>query len=120
MSVLIIDSSRAIVKRMKELLSDSINARPIHKAASYKQAVTLFNKTKPGIVVLDMNLPANQSFEMITFIKKTKPDTAIIVLSMHEDKKIQKQCTALGIEYFFDKYHDFEKIPGTIDFITGD
>ncbi|MEP6846681.1 MAG: hypothetical protein ABI861_11780, partial [Panacibacter sp.] len=48
-------------------------------------------------------------------IKETGIKTSVIVLSIHIDGAIQEQCKALGADYFFDKYYDFEKIPATLN-----
>jgi len=65
----------------------------------------------PDVVILDLNLQQTLAYELIKMIHSKYIKMKIIVLSIHIEKEIQKQCMNLGASYFFDKYHEFEKIP---------
>jgi len=118
MKVLIVDSSIQIVERLKEMVSEAERLVAIHKAVSYKEATDVFLETKPDVVVLDLGLPANRSFDLIWEMKNASPAATIIILSIHTDIPTQEQCHSLGADFFFDKYNDFEKITGLINTIA--
>ena len=118
MTVLIVDSSTAIIERLASLISETGNVKTILKAETGKAVTELLKVSKPDVVLLDIGLPGNKSFDLIWEIKKSNAATAVIVLSIHTNVHMEEQCNSLGADYFFDKYHEFEKIPGVINSIA--
>jgi DNA-binding NarL/FixJ family response regulator len=116
--ILIVDSSMQIIIRLEEILLISVNITAFYRADSYEKAILFFKVNNPGVVLLDIGMPRNESFKLLKEIRQTGSKTCIIVLSIHIDKDIQEQCKLLGADFFLDKYHEFEKIPGIIDTIT--
>ncbi|MEP7237596.1 MAG: response regulator [Ferruginibacter sp.] len=116
MQVLIVDNSLLIIHRLEELLSETANISRMYRAAFYKEALELFMLNKPDIVVLDIGLPQNASYQLLKEIKKANPETVVIILSIHIDEYTQQQCSILGADFFFDKYHEYEKISEVINF----
>lgn len=119
MLVLIVDGSIQIIERIGEMLSESNNATAINSAISYQEAITLFKKNKPSVVLLDGYLPQNLSLKLLREIKQTGYKTAVIVLSINVDDYIKEQYMLQGADYLLDKYHEFEKIPIVINAIAG-
>ena len=115
MLVLIVDSSVQIIDRLEDLLLDAKNITHIHRAASYKEAKKLFKENTHDAVMLDIDLPENQSFKLLKEIKKTAKNTCVIILSTCIDNYILEHCKSLEADFFLDKYYDFEKICGVID-----
>ena len=118
MLILIVDSSILIIERLEEIISGTKNITTIHKAVSYEQAKKLFNKNKHDVVLLDIDLPGNESLKFLKEIKKTGGGTCVIILFSHSDNYIQEQWKYLGADIFFDKYYDFEKISSVIDNVS--
>jgi DNA-binding NarL/FixJ family response regulator len=114
MQVLIVDNSIQIIERLEEILFEAGNIAAIHKASSYEEAKKLFKENKYDAVLLDNDLPGNESLKLLKEIKKTGEKTCIIILFTHMDNYIQEQCKYLGVDFFLDKYCDFEKIYGVI------
>ncbi|SRR5258705_10929958 len=114
MLILIVDSSILISERLEEIISEGKNITAIHRALSYKEAKNLFNQNRHDAVLLDIDLPENQSLKLLSEIKKASGETCVIVLSIHMDNYIQERCKSLGADFFFDKHHDFGKISGLL------
>lgn len=118
MHVLIIDSSVQILERLKELLSEEKSISKIDKVVSYDGAKHFIRKSNSSVVLLDSGLPGNGTIKIIKEIKKSGSKTKIIVLANRIDESIQRKCKSLGVDFFFDKYHEFQKIPGVIKTIA--
>jgi len=115
MKVLIVDSSSAIISRLKELLAELDTIKKIYDATKCKNAMALVKKHKPDIVLLDINLPKNESFDCLSEIKKLHNATVFIALANRGSSEVDAVKFKLkGVEFFFDKYHEFEKIPQAI------
>lgn len=118
MKVAIFDSSADIIERLKELVSESNYVQTIVYAGNYDDALKVVSETLPEVVILDLNLQQGLAYELIKKIHHNYKSIIIIVLSIHIEKEIQKQCLSLGASYFFDKYHEFEKIPDLLNTIA--
>ncbi len=118
MKILIVDSSTEIIQRLKELLQDIDEIVSIYSTTFSSKAATLFEDSKPDVVLLDLNLPGNQSIDFLKLINATPKSALVIGLFIHLDQLLQNQFNKIGIDYLIDKYDDFEKIPGIINSIV--
>ena len=117
MNVLIADSSAGILARLSDIITfKTINAI-IYNAKNFETALRLFTESKPSTVLLGMNLPGNQSIELLRAIKKTGHNTSIIILSIYINNAMIEECRQLGATVFLDKFLEFEKIPEHINAI---
>ncbi len=117
MNVLIADSSVGILARLSDIITfKTINAI-IYTAKNFETALRLFTESKPSTVLLGMNLPHNQSMELLREIKKTGYNTNIIILSIYMNNAMVEECKQLGATVFLDKFLEFEKIPDHINAI---
>ena len=120
MVVLVVDSSVFIIERWQHILSEAEYITAVYGAVSYKDAARLFKEIKPDVVLLDNGLPGNMSVDLLNEFKATSADTPVIILANSIDHQMQVKYKSLGANFYFDKYNDFEKIPGIINNIVVD
>ena len=111
MDILIADSSAKIVERLADIITFKINTAVVYTAYNFEKALLLFKENRPSAVLLGMNLPGNQSIELLRAMKKTGHHTSIIILSIYINNSLIKECKQLGATVFLDKFLEFEKIP---------
>lgn len=111
MIVLVIDSSPLFIERWQLMLSEMNCVRVVYGAVSYKDALKLFKELQPRVVLLDTNLPANRSIDLLAEMKANLSATTVIIVADRVDEHTQQQFSANGADFFFDKYYEFEKIP---------
>jgi DNA-binding NarL/FixJ family response regulator len=117
MQVLIVDSSIRVIERLVGIISAAENITAIHRAVSYEEAKKLFKDNKYDTVLLDIDLPGNDSLKLLKEIKKADEKTFVIILSTPIDNYLEEECKSMGADFFFDKYNDFKKIQEVIDSI---
>ena len=120
MEILIVDNSQMISARLETMISVAISTAIIYQATSYKEAIKFFAEKKIGVLVLDTGLPLNGSVNLLQEIKAKNIQTAVIILSIRIDTLTRQKFAAAGADFFFDKYHEFEKITGVINSIAID
>ena len=120
MRVLIVDSSRLIIERLKLMLSETENIIGAYGAVSYKEGISFLSEIKLDVVLIDSGLPGNECTDLVKEIKGVNSNTQVIVLINGEDQHLQIKCKSIGADFFFDKYHEFEKIPEAINRIAND
>jgi DNA-binding NarL/FixJ family response regulator len=102
------------------MLLENGNITAVHGAVSSRDAVTILNEIKPDVVLADSGLPNNECIELLNEIKESGLNIRVIVLFSNEEVHFQKKYTSFGNHLFFDKYHEFEKIPGAVNQPAGD
>ena len=118
MVISIFDNSIDIINRLKELVAEAEQVSSIQYATNYPDALEMVKSIKPDIILLDINFHNKNPYDLLKHIKTQFSLTIVIVLSIHIDEKIQSQCDMLGADYFFDKYYEFDKIPGVLNSIA--
>ncbi len=118
MNVLVIDKSALISERLVVLVKDAENIEAVYTASAYAEAILIMEQVRPDIVLLDMNMPALRSIDIVKKIKKDHRTAALIVLFNHVNEIKKQYCDFLGVHFIFDKYHDIEKIIPAINSLT--
>lgn len=114
MQVLILENSKQITQRLIELISETIKDITFLKASSYGEALYFLRECNPGVLLLDLKYPGNSSLELMKKINGSVNKPLIIALSSEVEELNLKQCHEHGVDFIFDKYADFEKIPNVI------
>jgi DNA-binding NarL/FixJ family response regulator len=110
MLVLIVDSSIQIIDRLEQIISEIEGITLIHRAFSYEEAKKLYRENRHAIVILDIDLPDENSLKLLAEIKMTENKTRIIGLFSYPDDYLFAKCKFYGVDPFIDKYYDFEKL----------
>lgn len=75
------------------------------------QAVNLFLKTKPDVVIMDVQMPNLSGFEATVRILEEDPEAVVILTSMQADAGYSAVATQAGAKGFVPKRHlDAESI----------
>ena len=85
MKVLIVEDHPIVRNGLRRLLAAE-GELEIREAANGKEALSVFREQRPGLVILDLNLPGIGGLEVIARLKIADPNARILVLSMHDDE----------------------------------
>ena len=114
MRILIIERSEEIIQRLEQLVTDTSHEAVVDYAVSYSEALACVRKPAIDIILIDIKLAKTSSFELLKTIKKVNDKAVIVILFHILDEYIVRQCKAHGVDYMFDKYDEFEKIPSLV------
>lgn len=114
LKVLIVDDSAIIVKRLLNILFEINDVDCVGHASRYADAIRLMEKSKPDVVLLDIQLPKKNGVEVLVSIKSKYKKVKVVMLSNVSGKQYKKLCFESGCDYFLDKSTEFEKIEGTL------
>ncbi|MEJ2166009.1 MAG: hybrid sensor histidine kinase/response regulator [Desulfobacterales bacterium] len=82
-TILLVDDEAGIRKVLAISLQDS--GYEVHTAANGADALRLFKKIEPPIVLTDIKMPDMDGIELLRKIKKVSPDTEVIMFTGHGD-----------------------------------
>jgi signal transduction histidine kinase len=111
--VLIIDDEPSVLEGLKEFLEDE--DYEVHLARDGREALRLFQKVEPDLVVTDLRMPGMSGMEVIRRIKKLKRNTAVIVITGYGSLKTAVDAIRLSVFDFIDKPIDLDQLKGTLD-----
>ena len=99
-TVLLAEDHMVVREGFRKLLEAEDDIEVIGEAQTGRQAVELTRKLRPAVVVMDIAMPLLNGLEATRQIRKTFPDTKVIILSAHSDDAYVDQAIAIGAAGF--------------------
>ncbi len=85
--VLIADDHKIMLAGLRSLLEKQTDIEVVGEADNGRKAVQMAHEKKPDVIVMDVSMPDLNGIEATTQISESLPETRIIALSMHSDKR---------------------------------
>ncbi len=100
-TILLVDDEEGIRKVLGISLEDS--GYNVLKAENGEQALELFQRHRPQIVLTDIKMPGMDGIALLKAIKKESPDTEVIMITGHGDMELAIQSLKLEATDFVTK-----------------
>jgi len=98
-TTLIVDDHQLVLDGIKLMLESSEDIEVVAEAHNGQEAIDYITVNDVDVVVMDLNMPIVNGVDACKTIKKTKPNTKVLILSMiSENKMVQRlmKCGANG------------------------
>ncbi len=92
----LLTDDEAHIRKFLGLVLKRLGNPVIIEAANGQEAVTLYEKHKPDLVLLDVNMPVMDGVQALTQIRKHDPEALIIMLTSLTNRQTVEQCASLG------------------------
>ncbi len=96
MRLLLTDDHTLFRQGLRTLLDAEYDMQVVGEAQEGGEAVAKAAELKPDIVLMDIGMPGLGSFEAVRQIRKHRPETKVMFLSMYDDEDYLQQCLAVG------------------------
>ncbi|MCC4116300.1 response regulator [Aromatoleum toluclasticum] len=114
MKLLIVDDSNIIRSKIARALG-SRNLEVVGLARNGNEAVSLFARTRPDVVTMDLTMPEMDGIECIRRLLELNPDTLILVVSALADKATAIEALKLGAQGFLCKPFSEEDLAEAVE-----
>jgi two-component system response regulator NreC len=84
--IMLADDHTLFRQGIRTLISVESDMEVIGEAATGSDAVEKANEIKPDVVLMDIGMPGLSSFEATRQIKKNRPETKVLFLTMYDDE----------------------------------
>jgi two-component system, NarL family, nitrate/nitrite response regulator NarL len=85
--LLLVDDHALVREGIRSSLVHFPSIQPVGEAANGKEALRKCRELKPDVVLMDINMPEMSGLDATPLIRKSFPDTKIIVLTVHDNKE---------------------------------
>ena len=95
-TVLLADDHTIVLQGLAKLLEGEPNIRVVGEAHNGREAVNKVEELKPDVIVMDIAMPILNGIEATRQIKKIRPQSKVIILSMHSHDRFINELFSLG------------------------
>jgi DNA-binding NarL/FixJ family response regulator len=95
-TVLLVDDHALVRRGFRRLLEDDRDIEVIGEASDGEQAIALAGSLKPQVIVMDCAMPGASGLTATRQILADRPETAILMLSMHSEDTLVRQAIDAG------------------------
>ena len=100
MRVLICDDHTLIRAGLRRLVEAFDGVEVVGEAANADEVVIRTRDVVPDVVLLDLSMPGRNGFEALDELRRVAPDTAVVIMSMHDDTAHVREALARGARGF--------------------
>lgn len=94
--ILLTDDHTLFRQGIRTLLSAESDIEVVGEAANGSESVEQIQSLRPDIVLMDIGMTGLSSFEATRQIKKARPETKILFLTMYDDEDYLVECMEVG------------------------
>ncbi len=94
--VVLTDDHTLFRQGIKTLLAAEPDLEVVGEAADASQAVDLARQLRPDLVLMDIGMNGLSSFEATRLIRKERPETRVVFLSMYDDEDYLAEGMEIG------------------------
>jgi DNA-binding NarL/FixJ family response regulator len=96
LTVLLVDDHALVRRGFKRILEDDPEIEVVGEASDGDEALQVAARTRPAVVVMDCALPGVSGLDATRRILQARPETAILMLSMHSEDTLVRQALDAG------------------------
>lgn len=95
-TVLLADDHHLVRRGFRRILEDDPDLTVVGEASDGDEAVRMATELRPAVVVMDAAMPGTSGLVATRRILERRPDTAVLMLSMHAEATLVSQAMAAG------------------------
>lgn len=112
--ILVADDHKIVLDGLKALIEAEAEMEVVALATNGREAVKLARREKPDIVIIDVAMPDLNGLEAMRQILSESPQTKVIALSMHSDRRYVTGMLSAGASGYILKHCAFEELAQAI------
>ena len=109
--ILIVDDASFMRTLLKDIIKSNGLASEIFEAADGIEGVKAYQKVKPDLVTMDVNMPRADGIQALRAILKINPSAKIVMITSVEEKHIVQDAIKLGARDYVVKPFDRSNVP---------
>jgi DNA-binding NarL/FixJ family response regulator len=113
--VLLVDDHQLIIDGLRGFIETNPYYKVVGEANNGVDAIRLASVLDPHVILMDIEMPEMSGIQACEEIKKIKPDTKIIIVSMHNEKQLIKKLIDQGADGYLLKNSQQKEVMEAIE-----
>ena len=101
--VFIADDHAVVRQGMKQILSKTSDLTVVDEAENGQEVLEKIDKTQPDVLLLDIEMPIHNGWDILTRLKTTHPQLPILIFTMHPEKHYGLRFLKAGAAGYLNK-----------------
>jgi len=111
MNILLVDDHALVRAGIRSLINQIDSFRVVGEADGVERGLALLRELEPDLVVTDITLGNHSGLELLAAVKRERPATRVVVLSMHSADEVVSEALRLGADAYLLK----DSAPGELE-----
>lgn len=116
--IFIVDDHSAVRSAMATLINQEPGLVVCGTAATVNRAITAIKRTKPDLVIADLNMRGKGGLELIRELKSLSPDLPVLAISIYDEDTSARQVLRAGAKAYVSKTSGAEALLRAIRKVT--
>lgn len=117
-TLLYAEDDKSVQKEMLEYFESYF--KEVYLAKDGKEALELYEKNKPDVLILDIYMPNINGLELTEYIRKNDYETKIVLITAYSKDTLMLQAINTNVNYYIIKPATLQKIKEMLDKISMD
>jgi two-component system, NarL family, invasion response regulator UvrY len=117
--VLVADDHAIVRRGLRQILAETADVIVGGEAATGDEVLQLVRDQRWSVVILDISLPRGNGLELLTTIRREKPETPVLILTVHPEEQYAVRCIKAGAAGFLNKESAPEQLIEAVRKIAG-
>lgn len=114
-SVLLVDDHRMVREGLRAILEKDGSFSIVGEASSGREAIQLAQELLPNVIVMDIAMSDMNGIEATRQIRTLLPDTRVVALSSHSDRRYVKAILEAGASGYVLKANAYDELVRGVD-----
>ena len=115
-TLLYAEDDKSVQKEMLEYFGSYF--KEVYLANDGKEALALYEKNKPDVLILDIYMPNINGLELTEYIRKNDYETKIVLITAYSKDTLMLQAINTNVNYYIIKPATLQKIKEMLDKIS--
>jgi len=116
--ILIVDNHPLFIRGLAALIESKREYKVVAEATTLSDAMAMADREKPDMAIVELNLGEESGTDLILRMKIQNPNTAILVLSMYDERYYSERVLRLGARGYIMKTEPPNKVLDAIRTVT--
>jgi len=104
--ILIVDDHSVVREGLRELISREPDLSVVGEAGTADDAMAACRTLRPDVAIVDLSLGRDTGFILVKALRESCPGTALLVLSMHDERIFARRAIESGARGYVGKHED--------------